>query len=304
MRALLRLVALTLAALLLVACGGSKAPLKTPTSRLDVPFAFGAYVDPPAFDDASRIKAFETFEAQLGHRLDVYHSYHPWLEEFPSGADRFFAHRAGTRLLLSWAGTDTRVIVSGRYDALIRARAKALKALRRPVILQWRWEMNRPNLAAEIHSPADYVAAWRHLHRIFDEVHADNVSWAWCPLSDPAADLNYSAYYPGDAWVDWIGANGYARDPQQSFADVFASFLTWARGRPHPILIGEFGRRIHLGSDDSLVAWLKAAGETLRATPSIKLVCYFESANGNTGNYDLTAVPSALEAVAGWGRPS
>lgn len=269
------------------------------SERLDVPFMFGAYVDPPVYTDANRIKAFEEFEKLLGRKLDVYHSYHPWEDEFPSYADRHFAAR-GTTLLLSWAGTDTIDIATGRYDELIRSRARALRDLDKPVILQWRWEMNRRNLAEEIHSPADYVAAWRHLHELFEEEGADNVEWAWCPLSDALADRDYSAYYPGDDWVDWIGANGYARSPEQTFGQVFASFLSWAEDVEKPILIGEFARPTDMGSPSSLTTWLEGARRTIADHPQIKAVTYFESARGTSGKYDLADVPGALEALRDW----
>jgi hypothetical protein len=187
---------------------------------------------------------------------------------------------------------------------MIRTRARALRDLGKPVILQWRWEMNRPNLSSEIHSPEDYVAAWRHLHQLFDQEGATNVAWAWCPLSDAAADLNYSAYYPGDSWVDYIGANGYARTPSESFADVFRSFLTWARGSGKPILIGEFARPTDMGSPASLISWLQGARRTILDHPQIKVVAYFDSARGSSGTYDLADVPGALDALRAWGKSS
>jgi len=289
------LVAIMVMMLSCLSCSSEEGGLE----RLDVPFRFGAYVDPPSYTEDNRIESFEAFEKKLGRKLDLYHSYHPWLQEFPSTADRHFAYR-GTTLLLSWAGTDTLDIVSGRYDEMIRSRARGLRALGTPVILQWRWEMNRPNLAPEIHSPQDYVAAWRHLHEVFDQVGVDNVEWAWCPLSDALADLDYSAYYPGDDWVDWIGANGYARSPTQTFAQVFDSFFTWAEAVDKPILIGEFARPTDMGSADSLRRWLEGASRTIAQHPSIKAVAYFESARGSSGKYDLIDVPGALEALRDW----
>jgi beta-mannanase len=34
---------------------------------------------------------------------------------------------------------------------------------------------------------AHYVAAWRHVHRIFTKVGATNATWVWCPNVDPNA---------------------------------------------------------------------------------------------------------------------
>jgi hypothetical protein len=268
-------------------------------SPIEVHFNFGAYVDPPIYTEPERISAFEDFESQLGHRLGVYHTYHPWTQPFPSEADRYFADR-GTTVLISWAGTDTRAINSGVYDDLIRQRAADVRALGDHVILQWRWEMNRRNLATEIHSPGEYAEAWRHIHRIFDEMGATEVRWAWCPLSDQIADLDFSAYYPGDEWVDFIGANGYARTPDQSLADVFEPFFAWAADRKRPILIGEFGRPVDMGTHASLVQWLRDGLRTLAARRQVAVVVYFESGRGTSGEYDLADIPEAMAELRKW----
>lgn len=268
-------------------------------SRLDVPFRFGAYVDPPLYLEDDRIAAFEGFERALGRRLDIYHSYHPWEESFPSVADRYFARR-GTQLLLSWGGTDTAVIQSGAYDDLIARRARALRALDTPVLLQWRWEMNRPNLAAEIRSGADYVAAWRRIRDIFTEVRVPRVQWAWCPLVDDGADLDFTAYFPGVDYVDFVGANGYAREADESFEDVFAPFFRWARDLDHPVLIGEFGRSATMGDEETQARWLAEAGRFLVDEPTVEAVCYFNNARGASGDYDITGSPAALDALRGW----
>ena len=273
--------------------------VRQPQKPPQVHFRFGAYVDPPVYTQEERIKAFEGFEAKLGHRLGVYHTYHTWTQPFPSEADRYFADR-GTTVLISWAGTDTRDITSGVYDEMIRQRARETRALGKRVIIQWRWEMNRRNLAAEVHSPEDYVAAWRHIHQLFDEEGATQVRWAWCPLSDRIADLDFSAYYPGDDYVDFIGANGYARNSGQSLAYVFEPFFDWAADQKRPILIGEFGRPVNMGTRAQLVDWFNDGLRTLASNPRVAVVVYFESGRGTTGEYDVADIPDALAALREW----
>lgn len=280
---------------LIAACGLPYRPatVAPPTSGA----LFGAYVDPARYSEDSRIAAFEDFERLLGRQLAIYHNYHPWDAPFPSRSDQYFAER-GTTLLLSWAGADTRRIVSGEYDALIRSRAEAIGRLGSPVLLRWRWEMNRPNLAQQIHSGADYIAAWRHIHDIFTELGVDNVGWVWCPLSDDLADDNFGDYYPGDSYVDWICADGYARSAQQSFKQVFSPFVAWARRVQKPILIGEFGRAE--GRRGSRARWLDGARLYVEETPQIKAVSYFQSARGASGNYSVIKEPSAVDAMKTW----
>jgi len=61
-------------------------------------------------------------------------------------------------------------------------------------------------------SPQDYIPAWRHVHDIFVQEGADNVMWVWSPNRDgstSAAQATFNTYYPGDAYVDYVGINGY-----------------------------------------------------------------------------------------------
>lgn len=258
---------------------------------------FGAYVDPPEYTETNRINAAKDFEKSVGRRLDLFHTYHTWDDPFPSRSDKYFARR-GTLLLLSWAGADTRSIAEGSLDATIKQRAADIARLGQPVLLEWRWEMNRPNLRGQIHSGADYVAAWRHIHDIFVKAGATNVGWVWCPLSDRLADQDFSAYYPGDVYVDWICADGYARSPRQTFAQVFKPFLRWARRVPKPILIGEFGREEY--SSGTRAPWLRDARRFVRRHRQIKALSYFESARGSSGSYSVATEPPALAALRDW----
>jgi len=278
----------------LVGCG------RVPVTGVEPPThgaLFGAYVDPPVYTEQGRIEAYENFESQVGRTLDIFHDFHKWRDAFPSHADRYFAARDVT-VLLSWAGTRTSEILSGRDDWMIRERAEELVQFGHPVLLRWRWEMNRPNLRGEIGSPADYVAAWRHIHDIFQQVGADDVSWVWCPLASGTADRDFGAYYPGDEYVDWICVDVYPDGPSQSFAQVAEGFMSWAAGVDKPVLIGEFGRRRGERGDRSV--WLREAQEYVSNTPQIKAVCYFESDRGTSGAYGVSGDPVALAAFKAW----
>lgn len=105
-------------------------------------------------------------------------------------------------------GTTLADVAAGTQDAVIRSWAQKAKAWGYPFLFAPWWEMNggwfswgrNPN----------YVAAWRRFHDIVVAEGATNVTWAWVvngiwsdPLSDPAP------YYPGDAYVDWVGIHSY-----------------------------------------------------------------------------------------------
>jgi len=255
----------------------------------------GAWVRPAIKSQQGLIDGVASFERTLGRPLDVVQDYHAWNDYFPNQADKAFI-KQGKVLLLSWAGTDTRVIESGQYDELIRQRAEAVKALKVPILLRFRWEMNRPNLQASMWSPADYVNAWKHVRQIFTEVGATNAGWVWCPLATDFDATNGAAYYPGDDQVDWLCTDVYPGQDWSSFADVSAEFMAWAAAHPKPIIIGEYGAE-DLGSQRD--SWLRAIPAYVKQHPQIKGLVYFDALHTEKGkerDFSLQPGTAALQA--------
>ena len=139
----------------------------------------------------------QSFQQSIGAPITLVHTYHPWYSPFPNAADRYFV-RAGKVLLLTWGGTpDTKKIVAGDYDGLIRERAEAVKQLGKPILLEFRHEMDRPNLQWAMHGPKNYIAAWDHIRSIFTSVGATNVGWVWCPTGLGLQERPGAALLPG-----------------------------------------------------------------------------------------------------------
>jgi hypothetical protein len=236
----------------------------------------GAAVQPTAYTPAGRIQAFRDFEQATGRRLDIVHTYHQWRVPFPDAVDKHFLDQ-DQQVLIGWAGSDCPGIAAGRYDALIRQRARDVKALGKPVLIAFRWEMDRPNLRAQVRSAADYVAAWKHVRKIFAEVGATDVGWVWAPTAKGMAGGDARQFYPGDDQVDWIGVDAYTGPQLRPFATVLQPFMRFAGGHPgKPVMVAEFGLA---DRDGKRPAWLAAAQKYVRQQPRIKAVLYF---NGNS----------------------
>jgi beta-mannanase len=63
-------------------------------------------------------------------------------------------------------------------------------------------------------TPNDFIAAWRHVHTIFDQQGATNVVWTWQMTAyafraSSSAEQYAPKWYPGDQWVDNVGADAY-----------------------------------------------------------------------------------------------
>ncbi|HYF96356.1 MAG TPA: stalk domain-containing protein [Symbiobacteriaceae bacterium] len=90
----------------------------------------------------------------------------------------------------------------------LRDFARELEAFGRPVFLRFGGEMNGAWTAWH-GDPALYRQKFALVARIMRE-EAPNVAMVWSP--NFVGDQDYNLYYPGDAYVDWVGINGYT-DP-------------------------------------------------------------------------------------------
>lgn len=116
-------------------------------------------------------------------------------------------------------------ILNGTHDRYLRRYAGAVVRQGLPVALRFAHEMNgnwygwSAGRTDYNNTPEKFVAAWRHVWQVFDDVGAtDNVIWLWSPSRvdnlrpTPTNGLTTMAEtYPGDAYVDWVGASVYLR---------------------------------------------------------------------------------------------
>jgi hypothetical protein len=258
----------------------------------------GAYVQAKAYTEPAQINAFQSLERQIGRPLEIVHTYSPWPDAFPTPEDKYFVDQ-GKILLLTWGGDpNTEAIIAGKDDTMIRARAKALAALGHPILLEFRHEMDRPNLQWTIHGPAAYIAAWDHIRAIFKSVGATNVSWVWCPTGYGFQVGRAQAFYPGNSEVDWVCADVYSTSSSQSLREAASPFLHWASHHDKPVIIGEFAAG---GNPSGWAGWLTRAGQLATTDHQIKAMVYFDAngtdSNGHPFHYWLGNHPAAIAAI-------
>jgi hypothetical protein len=257
----------------------------------------GAYVQPQQYTSQGEIAAVQSFERMTGRPLELVHVYRQWQDRFPTAADRYFVKTAKI-LLITWGqAADTKKVISGQYDTMIAQRARAIRALGHPLLLEFRHEMDRPNLQSSVHRPRDFVAAWDHIRRIFTAAGTTNVGWVWCPTGYGFEDGRAVAFYPGPSEVDWVCADVYSITPGESLADAARPFLMWAAGTRKPVILGEFAAR---GNEPRLPAWLADAGRLPVQYPQVKAMVYFDSdgidSNGRPFTYLLGGYRGAVAA--------
>jgi hypothetical protein len=269
-----------------------QAPLAPPSGA-----HFGAHVQAGTRDLASVGPAVAAVEGAIDRTLAIDMWYEPWPNVFPTWREQWDLD-AGRIPMISWGKWYTDQIARGDHDAYIRARADGIKALGQPVMIRWFWEMDGNRNIDYAISPASYISAWRRIVDIFRAQGATNAAWVWCPNASGFTDNSAQPWYPGDSYVDWLCADGYnfwpERADNRSFEATFAGFYDWARQRPKPIVIGEYGALENPGTDDR-AAWIDAARQTVKTKmPRILALAWFHSVHEH--DWTLLDEPSALEA--------
>ena len=201
--------------------------------------------------------------------------------------------RDGTKI--PWAS-----IAAGTYDSDIIRQADQLKAIGKPILLAFHHE---PNLATGYGTAADFRAAYQHYVTVVRGEDATNVAFAvvLTPNATPAD------WYPGDAYVDWVGADVYnfgactaSRPAWTSLADLAQKFYTWASATGKPIVFAEWGVPEDPSAPDRRADWINDAATTLSGWPDVRAVIYFDEQG--SCDWRLTGSDSAVQAFAALGH--
>lgn len=295
--------------------GPTPRPVVASGSKVPVP-EVGAYFGTQFSGTEEERKAKITaLEDQIGRKFAIDHVFYRWDVQFPQDYDRWTIAQ-GRTLFLNWSsrqqdksGAKWADIAAGRYDALIRERAAAIKALDVPVFLSFTHEPNQlvgDGRNASGHPP-DYVRAWRHVVSMFNQAGATNVSWVWVQMAFTFRQGQADQFYPGDDIIDWVGVDGYhnincpwLRAGWKGFDAVFGKAVSWAEARGKPLMIAEFNLREDPADPQRKAQWLRdLAGEVARS-PTIKGIVSFNSRESCAA--DIATSPEAVEGYKDLGQ--
>jgi mannan endo-1,4-beta-mannosidase len=196
-------------------------------------------------------------------------------------------------------------LLTGKYDNYILRFANGAKAYKKTIMIRFAHEMNlkryhwgttEKEYGPE--SPAIYQKMHRYVVDLFRRAGADNVLWVFCPNAesvpntsfDPNAGWNtISRYYPGDAYADVLGADGYnwgtTRKKQthgwesrwMSFRDIFtkpvAELKKLDKGNAKPVMVFETSTAAVGGNKKEWIA------DAIRDAPALGIVgiAWFQS---------------------------
>jgi hypothetical protein len=291
------------AILLILSRLGPASAAVSETAAAPSPIYWGVLINGVPFD----MQKLQTFEHTTGKSVSIIHWGQPWVmnnvaQTFPSAAfDKVRTH--GSIPMLNWGSWhlgynlnqpyyQLHDIYEGVHDGYIRRWATDAKAWGHPFFLRFNHEMNGwwyPwSEQTNGNQPGDYVKAWRHVHDIFTQVGATNVTWVWCVniIGDPNS-TPINSLYPGDKFVDWVAIDGYNtgtdrngewRTLSEVLKDTYDSLTTLYPTKP--LMIAEFASSEDggpLGRPDSKAAWIRDAFTTELPLmfPKVKAVVWF-----------------------------
>jgi hypothetical protein len=206
-----------------------------------------------------------------GRMLAVITSYQWWRTTWPDAT--YKAYQAAGRINhVRWTGhfgspvtdytknTQWTDVAAGVYDADITAKATELATWGQPIFVSLYGEFDGTSSswpiydnatykggawtsADETQMEANFVAAWRHIHDLAAPI-APNIIWCWVIQSyqSSAHAARCTAMYPGDDYVDWVGADPYDRagpgnaiyygNPYDAYHQTIDLLRTIAPGKP------------------------------------------------------------------------
>jgi hypothetical protein len=205
---------------------------------------FGAFVQPGPTTGPDRRAAVTSFESLIGRPIAMERIYYQWDEAWPT-ADDVWTRDASRIPFISWNtrlpdGSSVRWadIAAGKYDAVLHKRAAALIAFGSPVVFSFNHEPENDPVAGDASA---FVAAYRHIHDVFQKDGVTNVIYAWTMMAWSFRSGNAAAHYPGDDYVDVVAADGYnqygcpqGNAPWRSFGDIFAPFQAFGARTASP----------------------------------------------------------------------
>jgi hypothetical protein len=234
----------------------------------------------------------------------------PWGHNFSYWAGTLnLAQKAGALNLIDIdTGTESLAsIAAGSEDAAITTWAQQAAAWGHPFFLRLNWEMNGGwfswgTTASNQNTPADYIAAWRHIHDLFVAAGATNTTWVWCPNLQWNTSVPYSKLYPGDSYVDWTCLDGYnSAGSSQSFSSLYtASYKALTALAPtKPVMIGEIGSYEYGAGDKA--TWITNMLNALPTNfPQIKALVWFNWRINEGGTWKNWEIESSTSSQAAW----
>ncbi len=198
------------------------------------------------------------------------------------------------------------VITAGASDAYLKKYAADAKAFGHEVWLRPFHEMNGnwyPWSGTGTSTPAEVVAAWKHVKTIFANEGATNVKFVWCPNGESVPNTaanGIAKYWPGDAYVDYVAIDAYNAGTLytwsrwQTIGDAMGPAYATVTGLTNkPLFLAETSSTEKGGSK---AAWIADFFQSIRTKYTrVRGVVWFNEKN-SSDDWRINSSPESLAA--------
>lgn len=268
--------------------------------------------------------AVRSVEQQIGRPFDFVYRYYDIGGVLPTAEMRDEIDRRKT-LHIALAARDFKsssasdityaAIAAGKYDSSLRKQGAGIASLHVPIFVTFEQEANQKDKVGVRGTPAEFKAAWRHVHDVYVKAGATNAVWVWV-MTGSADNLAAAAkIWPGNDDVDWISWNVYNQancqgghvDSSQyvSFEDRMRVFYDWVHkdgpglgiDASKPMMISETGSAQYPTDPKRTADWYAQIPATLQQYPQIKAVGLWDSYQSTACDYRFERNPTILAGV-------
>ncbi|HEY1581893.1 MAG TPA: glycosyl hydrolase [Chthoniobacterales bacterium] len=298
----------------------------------------GAFIDFGEAEDEVALETIEGFEQMVGKHQAIIASSSYWGEQNFPNANLQMIWRHGSLPLVFWSPWDRpyeqkkgpdrfslNAILAGTWNRYIDDWADAARGFGHPLIVSFGDEMNGdwfpwsgiyyggnkkiPGPVKRWEGPELFKRAFRYVVERVRARGAHNIQWMFQTnnYSSPVDVWNSAAaYYPGSAYVDWLGLSVYGQQFSEEPWVDFPPLIEWpyeemARvDRTKPIMIAEWGVGEFPNSGDK-AEWIRDAFALMeRKLPRMKAAVYWherwQNEDQTYSNLHLNSSPEALAA--------
>jgi hypothetical protein len=227
---------------------------------------WGTYIRARAGD--STLGELAKLESEIGRKFHAFRLYHA-LDNTNLRADIPAVMKArGVPLYLNVSSelgrncVPWRDVAAGRYNSYLHHIARSIKRYRLRVFFSWNHE---PLDKCSDGSPADYVASYHRVHKLFKNDGVRNITYVWTATSHNfRQDLATIRRYEPRRY-DAVGVDGYNVAAWHSAAELFGAAHKFAVNHGKKLVIGEVGSVEDPNDPTAKATWITNAADTFRS---------------------------------------
>jgi hypothetical protein len=189
------------------------------------------------------------FDTSTGIRANITVRYLAWGTQLPTDyIASTYARGATTMIELLPYTISLKSIVAGGGDEYLKELGSEMAGVHEKISVAFAPEANSSTYKGWGYkrkgvTPALYIAAWRHVHDVLADSGGNRVTWVWQEThSYPGTIDPITRLWPGNAYVDMVGLDGYYYKRTDNFTNIFSTGIEQVRKiTKKPIIISEIG---------------------------------------------------------------